>query len=43
MNFISNSAQWAKHVFQHANLGDSRRVNRLIKLSATLAAHSGKI
>ncbi|EEY43522.1 IS4 family transposase [Vibrio mimicus] len=42
MNFISNSAQWAKHVFQHANLGDSRRVNRLIKLSATLAAHSGK-
>ncbi|ERM56341.1 hypothetical protein P780_08450, partial [Vibrio mimicus CAIM 1882] len=22
--------KWAKHVFQHANLGDSRRVNRLI-------------
>lgn len=42
MNFISNPAQWAQHLFQHASLGDARRVKRLIALSATLAAHMGK-
>ena len=42
MNFISASAQWAHNLFQHASLGDSRRVKRLITLSATLAAHTVK-
>src|SRR3989344_2275168 len=42
MNFISDPAQWAHNLFQHASLGDSRRVKRLITLSATLAAHTGK-
>lgn len=42
MHFISDPAQWAQYLFQHASLGDSRRVKRLITLSATLAAHTGK-
>ncbi|GMA83034.1 hypothetical protein GCM10025855_25670 [Shewanella glacialipiscicola] len=42
MNFISNLAQWAQHLFQHASLGDARRFKRLIALSAALAAHTGK-
>ncbi|AZG35469.1 IS4 family transposase [Shewanella psychromarinicola] len=39
---IFNPEQWAKDHFQHANLGDPRRTERLVDISAAMASHSGK-
>jgi hypothetical protein len=39
---IFNPEKWAKDHFQHANLGDSRRTERLVNTCANMAGSSGK-
>lgn len=40
--FLSDPLAWAQSLFQSAELGDFRRTQRLVQLSAQLAAHSGQ-
>ncbi|WP_255523222.1 IS4 family transposase, partial [Xenorhabdus sp. PB62.4] len=40
--FSTNTEQWAKETFQYADLGDSRRTKRLVKLASSLANHLGQ-
>ncbi|MBC8947388.1 transposase [Xenorhabdus indica] len=42
MMFSTDAEQWAKDTFQYADLGDSRRTKRLIKLTSSLANHLGQ-
>ncbi|MFT7682501.1 MAG: hypothetical protein ACI935_001976 [Moritella dasanensis] len=39
---IFNPEQWAKDHFQHADLGDIRRAERLVNTCANMAGSSGK-
>lgn len=39
---IFNATQWASEHFNHASLGDKRRVTRLVKVAGQLAIGSGK-
>ena len=40
--FSANKQQWSRETFAHANLGDSHRTDRLIKIVASLANNTGK-
>lgn len=40
--FQTHAEQWAYETFSRANLGDSRRTQRLIKFTASLANHIGQ-
>ncbi len=40
--FLSDPLAWAQSLFQQAQLGDLRRTQRLVQLSAQLAANTGK-
>ncbi|PQQ34160.1 hypothetical protein C6H68_25275, partial [Photorhabdus luminescens] len=35
--FSTCAEQWANDTFQHAELGDKRRTNRLVKVACSLA------
>lgn len=39
---LFNPGQWAADHFEHANLGDTRRVDRLIRIASQMASGSGK-
>ena len=39
---LINSYDWAYDTFSHANLGDKRRVSRLIQLACSMANQLGK-
>ncbi|HEB57025.1 MAG TPA: hypothetical protein ENI98_12135 [Gammaproteobacteria bacterium] len=41
--FIKDTKQWAKEIFGNADLGDNRRTERLVKLSAQMAAQSSRV
>ncbi|AWK40310.1 IS4-like element ISPlu9 family transposase [Photorhabdus laumondii subsp. laumondii] len=40
--FSTSAEQWANDTFQHAELGDKRRTNRLVKVACSLANHIGQ-
>lgn len=40
--FLNEPLLWAQSIFQNAQLGDIRRTQRLVKLAAHLAAHTGQ-
>ncbi|WP_422631068.1 IS4/Tn5 family transposase DNA-binding protein [Photorhabdus stackebrandtii] len=40
--FSANTEQWAKELFQHAELGDTRRSKRLVQIACSLANHTGQ-
>jgi hypothetical protein len=40
--FSANTEQWAKETFQHAELGDKRRSERLVQVACSLANHTGQ-
>ena len=39
---LADTTDWATHTFQHAKLGDPRRVKRLIQMASSLANKTGK-
>ncbi|MGK0271150.1 MAG: hypothetical protein ACI88H_001804 [Cocleimonas sp.] len=39
---IFNPEKWAKEHFQHAKLGDKRRTERLVDITAQMTKNSGK-
>jgi len=38
---IKDTEQWANELFGHADLGDKRRTERLVKLGHQIATHTG--